>query len=191
MIRPLSNKFALAAAIIGALIVTGCEGSREAIGIGKQSPDEFAVVTRAPLSMPPDYGLRPPRPGVDRPQEEKVTDAARDLIVKSANSNASTRRVSTASLGETALLSKAGATNPDPNIRREINRESSILATEDDSFTDSLIFWQDRPEPGSIVDADAERKRLRENAALGDAPTKGRTPKIIRKPVGWLEGIFN
>ena len=191
MIRPLSNKFALAAAIIGALIVTGCEGSREAIGIGKQSPDEFAVVTRAPLSMPPDYGLRPPRPGVDRPQEEKVTDAARDLIVKSANSNASTRRVSTASLGETALLSKAGATNPDPSIRREINRESSILATEDESFTDSLIFWQDRPQPGSIVDADAERKRLRENAALGDAPTKGRTPKIMRKPKGWLKGIFN
>lgn len=191
MIRPLSNKFALAAAIVGALIVTGCDGAREAIGIGKQSPDEFAVVTRAPLSMPPDYGLRPPRPGVDRPQEEKVTDAARDLIVKSANSNASTRRVSTASLGETALLSKAGATNPDPNIRREINRESSILATEDDSFTDSLIFWQDRPEQGSIVDADAERKRLRENAALGDAPTKGRTPKIMRKPKGWLKGIFN
>lgn len=191
MIRPLSNKFALAAAIVGALIVTGCDGAREAIGIGKQSPDEFAVVTRAPLSMPPDYGLRPPRPGVDRPQEEKVTDSARDLIVKSANPNASTLRVSTASLGETALLSKAGATNPDPSIRREINRESSILATEDDSFTDSLIFWQDRPGPGSIVDADAERKRLRENAALGDAPTKGRTPKIIRKPKGWLEGIFN
>ena len=191
MIRPLSNKFALAAAIVGALIVTGCDGAREAIGIGKQSPDEFAVVTRAPLSMPPDYGLRPPQPGVDRPQEEKVTDSARDLIVKSANSNASTRTVSTASLGETALLSKAGATNPDPSIRREINRESSILATEDDSFTDSLIFWQDRPQPGSIVDADAERKRLRENAALGDAPTKGRTPKIIRKPKGWLKGLFN
>ena len=191
MIRPLSNKFALAAAIVGVLIVTGCDGAREAIGIGKQSPDEFAVVTRAPLSMPPDYGLRPPQPGVDRPQEQKVTDSARDLIVKSANSNASTRRVSTASLGETALLSKAGATNPDPSIRREINRESSILATEDDSFTDSLIFWQHRPEPGSIVDADAERKRLRKNAALGDAPTKGRTPRIIRKPKGWLEGIFN
>ena len=191
MIRPLLNKFALAATIVGALIVTGCDGAREAIGIGKQSPDEFAVVTRAPLSMPPDYGLRPPRPGVDRPQEEKVMDSARDLIVKSANPNASTRRVSTASLGETALLSKAGATNPDPSIRREINRESSILATADDSFTDSLIFWQNRPEPGSIVDADAERQRLRENAALGDAPTKGRTPKIIRKPKGWLEGIFN
>lgn len=191
MIRSSANKFALGVVVAGALLVSGCEGAREAIGIGKQSPDEFAVVTRAPLSMPPDFGLRPPRPGVDRPQEVKITDSARDLVVKSADPNASTRSVSTASLGETALLSKAGATNPDPNIRREINRESSILATEDDSFTDRLIFWQSRPEPGSIVDAQAETKRLRENAALGDAPTKGRTPKIIRKPKGWFEGILN
>ena len=73
MILPLSNKFALAAAIVGALIVTGCDGAREAIGIGKQSPDEFAIVTRAPLSMPPDYGLRPPQPGVDRPQAVSYT----------------------------------------------------------------------------------------------------------------------
>ena len=94
------------------------------------------------------------------------------------------------SKGETALLAKAGATNPDPQIRRAINRESSILATEDDSFADSLIFWQDKPPPGAVVDAAAEQKRLRENAGLGDAPTKGRTPQIVRKPKGWLEGIF-
>ena len=89
------------------------------------------------------------------------------------------------------LLAKAGATNPNPNIRRTINRESSILATEDDSFADRLIFWQGKQPPGAIVDAAAEQKRLRENAGLGDAPTKGRTPKIVRKPKGWLEGIFN
>ena len=191
MIQTVSNRLSIAVLMTGALLVGACDGAREAIGIGKQSPDEFAVVTRAPLSMPPDFGLRPPRPGVDRPQEAKVTDSARDLIVKSADPEASTRSVSTASLGESAILSKAGATNPDPNIRREINRESSILATENDSFADRLIFWQDQPAPGTIVDAEAETKRLRENAALGDAPTKGRTPKIVRKPKGWFEGIFN
>ena len=141
-------------AILAVFTLSACEGAREAIGIGKQSPDEFAVVTRAPLSMPPDFGL------------------------------------SDASKGEVALLARAGATNPDPAIRRTINRESSILATEDDSFADRLIFWQSRPPPGTLVDAAAEQKRLRENAGLGDAPTKGRTPQIIRKPKGWFEGIF-
>ena len=176
---------------VAALVLGGCDGAREAMGIGKQSPDEFAVVTRAPLSMPPDFGLRPPRPGADRPQEATVKESARDLIVKSGNPDASSRAVTSISQGESALLTKAGATNPDPGIRRAINRESSILATENDSFADRLIFWQDKPTPGTIVDAEAERKRLRENAALGDAPTKGRSPQIVRKPKGWLEGIFN
>jgi hypothetical protein len=170
--------------------LTACEGAREAIGIGKQSPDEFAVVTRAPLSMPPDFGLRPPRPGTERPQEAKVKDTARELLVKSSGSTATQQQSSDATKGESALLARAGASNPDPAIRRTINRESSILATENDSFADRLIFWQDNPTPGTMVDAAAEQKRLRENAGLGDAPTKGRTPKIVRKPKGWFEGIF-
>ena len=184
-------KVSIGLIIVGGLLAGGCEGAGQAIGIGKQAPDEFAVVTRAPLSMPPDFGLRPPRPCVERPQENKIFDSARKIVVKSAGLNASTRNVSTDSIGESAILSKAGATTPDPNIRQQINRESSILATENVNFADKLIFWQDRREPGTIVDAEAENKRLRENASLGDPPTKGRTPKIIRKPKGWLEGIIN
>ena len=176
--------------ILGAFTLSACENAREAIGIGKQSPDEFAVVTRAPLSMPPDFGLRPPRPGAERPQEKSVTDSARDLLVKSTGAETPQQQALATSKGESALLAKAGATNADPNIRRTLNRESSILATEDDSFADRLIFWQDSPVPGTIVDAAAEQKRLRENAGLGDAPTKGRTLKIVRKPKGWFEGIF-
>lgn len=177
-------------AILAVFTLSACEGARDAIGIGKQSPDEFAVVTRAPLSMPPDFGLRPPRPGAERPQEGTVKESARDLLVKSTGSSGSAPAPSSVSRGETALLARAGAANPDPAIRRTINRESSILATENDSFADRLIFWQDQPQPGTLVDAAAEQKRLRENAGLGDAPTKGRTPKIVRKPKGWLEGIF-
>lgn len=178
--------------ILAAFTLSACENAREAIGIGKQSPDEFAVVTRAPLSMPPDFGLRPPRPGAERPQEKAVTDSARDLLVKSTGADAQQQQQQalSTSRGESALLAKAGATNADPSIRRTINRESSILETEDDSFTDRLIFWQDKPPPGTIVDAAAEQKRLRENAGLGEAPTKGRSPKIVRKPKGWFEGIF-
>ena len=177
--------------LLSAIILAGCENTREAIGINKQSPDEFAVVTRAPLSMPPDYGLRPPRPGVLRPQEAKVDDSARNELIRSTGNEPASNRDFGGSQGETALLAKAGATNPDPSIRGAINRESSILATEDDSFADRLIFWQGKQPPGAIVDAAAEQKRLRENAALGDAPTKGRSPTIVRKPKGWFEGIFN
>ena len=34
-----------------------------AAGLTKKSPDEFAVTTKAPLVIPPDFNLRPPMPG--------------------------------------------------------------------------------------------------------------------------------
>src|ERR1700749_573834 len=41
----------------------GMSGVRAALGITKEAPDEFGVISRAPLSMPPDYTLRPPQIG--------------------------------------------------------------------------------------------------------------------------------
>jgi hypothetical protein len=46
-----------------AFVLVGCDSIREAAGVTKEPPDEFAVVTKAPLVMPPDYNLRPPKPG--------------------------------------------------------------------------------------------------------------------------------
>lgn len=184
-----SVRLPLAAGVL-LMALTACEGAREAIGLQKQSPDEFAVVTRAPLSLPPDYGLRPPQPGERRPQEKEVKDSARNTLFR----NGETRNQAAADLdvsrGEAALLASAGALRSDPSIRRKIDRESSIL-TEEEGFVDRLLFWQEKPPPGTVVDAELEARRLRENAALGDAPTKGRTPRIERKPKGWLEGIIN
>lgn len=50
------------------------------------------------------------------------------------------------------------------------------------------MFWRKREEPGVIVDADKEAKRLRENAALGREATTGETPTISRKGDGG--GLF-
>ena len=41
--------------------LAGCSGTvQEKLGLGKRAPDEFQVVRRAPLILPPDYSLRPP-----------------------------------------------------------------------------------------------------------------------------------
>ena len=43
-------------------------------------PDEFAVESRAPLTIPPEFNLRPPQPGAARPQEASSSDKARKVI---------------------------------------------------------------------------------------------------------------
>ena len=45
------------------------EDLKSTFGLNKRAPDEFAVPTRAPLSLPPDYSLRPPEPGAPRPNQ--------------------------------------------------------------------------------------------------------------------------
>ncbi len=38
----------------------GASGIKESLGIGSRAPDEFRVVSRPPLSVPPQFNLRPP-----------------------------------------------------------------------------------------------------------------------------------
>ena len=45
------------------LILAGCQGN----ALNRQRPDEFAVARQAPLVIPPDYSMAPPRPGAPRP----------------------------------------------------------------------------------------------------------------------------
>lgn len=174
-----------------ALSATGCSEVRGWMGADKVAPDEFRVVTRAPLSLPPDYGLVAPQPGASRPQETTVREAARQIVVD--RDGGRVQRQESATLqgrdpGEAALLRRAGVAESDPNIRAVVNRESANLAEADNTFVESLLFWRPKPEPGVAVDADKEARRLRENAALGRPATTGETPSISRKGEGG--GLF-
>ena len=55
---------------------------------------------------------------------------------------------------------------------------------------DRLVFWNAQAPAGTIVDPQAELRRLQENAALGQPPTTGPTPQIERRRRAPLEGIF-
>lgn len=182
---------AASVALVAAIALSGCTDARRALGFEKAPPDEFQVVERAPLSMPPDFSLRPPSPGSVRPQEGSVRDQARQaLFGRTVNTPVSTAGRSP---GDVALLKKAGAEQIQPDVRVLINKETQALADADKSFTDKLVFWR-KPEGvgvGEQLDAAKEAQRLRENQALGRAATDGDTPRIARRRKGMLEGIFD
>jgi hypothetical protein len=51
------------AASAAALVLAGCTSG----GLDRNRPDEFAVARNAPLVVPPDFALTPPRPGEAAP----------------------------------------------------------------------------------------------------------------------------
>ncbi len=194
--RPKSAVFRLSAAgnmVVLALAVGGCDTLRGAAGLNKKAPDEFRVVSRAPLSMPSHYGLKAPRPGATRPQETKVPEKARQIVLDSGGAGAKKKPVIDlpgGDPGEIALLTMAGVDKADPKIRQLVNTETAVLAEAQSGLVEKLIFWRDPKPSGRAVDAREEARRLRENAALGRPVTEGETPIIQRKKQGLLEGIF-
>ena len=71
------------ACIAAVSLLTACSSGgnwKQALGIEPTSPDEFAVESRAPLTIPPDFDLRPPAPGVARPQEVSSASKAQGVV---------------------------------------------------------------------------------------------------------------
>ncbi len=153
-------------AVLGGAVVSlsGCGGVQGALGLGKSPPDEFAVVTKAPLIVPPDFSLRPPRPGSPRPQELQPTETARRALLGEDFGEGQEGP----SQGEVSLLMKAGADRVDPNIRQVLADESGKSRRKDEGFTDTILFWRDN-ETGSNttrpLNASAETERLRDETA--------------------------
>jgi hypothetical protein len=174
-------------------VVGGCQDGGIFSG-GKRSPDEFAVYSRAPLSLPPDYALRPPAPGTTPSQNVMPRDEAKGALIgsdlNSPSSGRSSGDVSSYSPGTRNLLEQTGALEADPGIRDLVNRETTILAQEDQSFTERLMFWTTPVEYGTVVDSVGEAKRIHETQALGQPITAGETPTIERKKRAPLEGIL-
>ena len=175
------SRAALVLAAVAAL--SGCQSMKRSLGLQRTVPDEFAVAAPAPLAVPPDFNLRPPAPGEDRPQQLSPADQARAALVGRARLQAyQTRGLSR---GEASLLSHAGADSITPNIRTTLEKEVSVFAAEQKSFTDRLLFWRDDA-GGLAVDPVMEMKRLQQNAATGKKPNEGATPVIGKGGSGFL-----
>ncbi len=121
--------------VVSAVALTACGSVRQSIGLTKVVPDEFVTVASAPLTVPPEYGLRPPAPGQPRPQELAPESAARQILLGQ-------RQAVTRTPGETALVTAAGADRADPLARYVIDDEFGDLAHKEQSFADRVLFWR-------------------------------------------------
>lgn len=145
-----------------ALALIACGSLLSGCGIfsDRNAPDEFQVVARAPLEMPPDFNLRPPQPGSPRPQElERDTRSHSTLFgASSAGTGAlvDPRTNPAQTSGEGALLSLAGADQNTPDIRAIVDRENPGVIVANKDLLDRLMFWKDGAVNPEIVQPGAE-----------------------------------
>jgi hypothetical protein len=176
------------ALMLALLPLGGCSSDKLArtFGLTRDAPDEYTVTTRAPLSMPPDYNLRPPRPGAARPQEQSERQQAQEALVPQTALDAPQAGTSA---GEAALMQEAGPAAPS-DIRSRVDNDARYAAN-DESFIDKVLYWR-KPDTQHVqVDAQKESQRLRQNAALGEATNVGQTPIIEQKKQGWFNDLFS
>jgi hypothetical protein len=153
---------ALVLTAMAPLLLAACGGGTtvgDALGMGRSTPDEFQVVQRAPLVVPPEFGLRPPEPGAPRPQEGTPSARAQTALLGEPVPEADSTP------GQAALLASVGATRADPDIRTVLAEESTGMAGLDtDRFWFILDFQRRAYARGQAnpLDAEAEAARLRE-----------------------------
>jgi len=115
------RKIVLTAAIAATALGLGaCSRGGDRAGVfARNAPDEFAVARQAPLIIPPDFALVPPRPGAPRPQEaDSSTQALQAMFGGPAPRGP----------GEAALLNRAGAGNASNSIRSEVGDPATVTA---------------------------------------------------------------
>ena len=174
----------IASAALAAVSLSACQHTKDSLGLAKVTPDEFRVVTKAPLVIPPEYAMHPPAPGEPRPQELQPESAA--YIALMGQAPAADR-----SEGEKLLVQRAGADHADPLASRQVDDDFGAVAYKDKTFADKVMFWHKEapmtsaavgattPEPVNVV---AEEKRLK--ALTGAKPVIIQKDKTKRKLPG-------
>ncbi len=172
--------------IIGTISISGCSKVHKELGFGRNSPDEFTVVKRAPLSLPPEYDLLPPDP--DR--QTKATSNGRDLTEQAQSivfGEDNTDLTESSFSSEATLLNNIGVTDANPDIRKTIDRETGyVVLDEEKNISEKILFWKDNNEP-SIINATEEQERIQKNIDedlpinTGDVPTIEKKKSTIDK----------
>lgn len=96
------NAIRLSVLLASAAALTACGG-------GKNSPDEFAVVNRPPLVVPPEADLKPPRPGEPKAQDMDPGRRAFEALFPGKTYKPSPPK----SKSEQGLLARVGVGEPD------------------------------------------------------------------------------
>jgi hypothetical protein len=166
---------------------TACNSNiRHTIGLKRQVPDAFKVVSNPPLSVPPEFSTLPvPQPGKPVPGQDMQKQAYAALFPSS-------HRLDTqapTSSGESTLLARAKANEADPNIASILNadqRAAEQKAAEKNIVERVIAKVSPTNHSEPVVNAPKEKQRIVQNKKEGKPVSSGRVPEVETTSHGGL-----
>ena len=154
------SKHVMTAGITMALLIglAGCSDFRRAVGTEKSSPDEFEVVVRPPLSLPPGF--------TDRPEDILAKDK-KATGVDAESSAEAMLAVGNSASGDFEQL--FDFSNVPDDIRVKVDAETYGIQLENRLPLQQLFGGL--PDIGPVLDKMAEDARLRKARQDGRLPT--------------------
>lgn len=195
----------LGALLCVAVTLSACSSNtvKDTLGLYRSAPDEYRVVARPPLSVPPQFGLRAPsvtdsQPGyvpADKQAESLLLgegSTPADTAVKPVTAKAAKKaKGAPLSSADAQFLKQAGAEAADPAVREQLVEEhyQRIEKKESENWLDKLDWSKEKKEP--LVDAKKEAERIQTNEDAGKPVTEGETPQVKGRDTGLLGEIFD
>lgn len=156
-------------------------GSAAACSTGN-APNEFLVVAKPPLTVPPEYNLRPPAPGQARPQELSPEAQAR-VAVFGVDFGQS------ASEGERQFIRAAGGGATERTVRSQVDFDAAQIVRKNRGFADMILNWGGTSASEPLIDPAAEAERLRAETEALATVTGGGKVVIQPKQTSKLPGL--
>ena len=103
--------------ILNISLISGC-GSElsDVLGTNKLPPDEFTILTKPPLIVPPEYNLRPPAEGEIRPNVQQPNRQLQSILFGQ-------NQTDDFSSSEVSLMTGSDVAEAIPNIKEVLDSE--------------------------------------------------------------------
>lgn len=182
------------------ILLTACTGTevKSALGLKKHAPDEFMVLSRPALTVPPTFDLPAPQDASVAPPSSNAANIAKQVVLGSDNTKAKPDAGKKGKKAESLFLDKAGADAANDSIRQQIEDDiqaENPPAPQDDAegpgFFGRLfspIKLDDKPDP--IVNPLAEKERIKTAKEDGGKVTGEDAATIQPKGESLLDRIF-
>ena len=180
--------------------LTACTGSevKSTLGLKKKAPDEFMVLSRPALTVPPSFDLPEPQSASLTPPKDVSANNAKQVIFGATTTKKETKVLANnkKANAENIFLNKAGVEKSQSDIRsvleEDIRAEQPAAPEQEEKGFFGRLFepikLDEKPDP--VVNPQAEKDRIKENKARGEKVDGNETETVQPKGESVLDRIF-